>query len=350
MSSRSAAQTFSQLQAPSTPLVLEQQGSFYVGGRTATVGDTGFEGYPKEFGGTFQHGRATVDQMYVQFQRPATATHIPIIFIHGCCLTSKTWETTPDGRMGWYEYFTRRGFPTFLAEQAGRARSGFNGAAFNAVRNGSKPASEQPRMLLPTEEFTWMTFRFGPSPGKSWPDEQFPVGYVNEFYKQLVPDLSENFGRSLLTELADPAAINPTIDNLAALAEDLHGAILVGHSQAAGFPTKAVLRGKKGIRGMVQLEMGCFSNLTDEQVRTLAQVPMLFVAGDHFNQPQPAPDCNAEMARVKAAGGDVTFISLPDLGMHGNSHMFMQDRNNLQIADIIIKWVQTHVSAAPRGK
>jgi hypothetical protein len=30
--------------------------------------------------------------------------------------------------------------------------------------------------------------------------------------------------------------------------------------------------------------------------------------------------------------------------------MFMQDRNNLQIADIIVEWVQAHVRAAPREK
>ena len=32
-----------------------------------------------------------------------------------------------------------------------------------------------------------------------------------------------------------------------------------------------------------------------------------------------------------------------DLGMKGNSHMFMQDKNNLQVADVIVDWVDKHV-------
>ena len=29
--------------------------------------------------------------------------------------------------------------------------------------------------------------------------------------------------------------------------------------------------------------------------------------------------------------------------MHGNSHMFMQDKNNLQVADILLDWIDHHV-------
>ena len=47
----------------------------------------------------------------------------PLVLIHGCCLTGKTWETTPDGRMGWDEYLVRRGFPTYVIDQAWRGRS-----------------------------------------------------------------------------------------------------------------------------------------------------------------------------------------------------------------------------------
>jgi hypothetical protein len=33
----------------------------------------------------------------------------------------------------------------------------------------------------------------------------------------------------------------------------------------------------------------------------------------------------------------------PELGIHGNTHMIMQDKNNLEIADLIIKWIDKHV-------
>jgi hypothetical protein len=34
---------------------------------------------------------------------------------------------------------------------------------------------------------------------------------------------------------------------------------------------------------------------------------------------------------------------LPALGIRGNSHMLMQDRNNLQLADLILRWIDRHV-------
>ncbi len=115
---------------------------------------------------------------------------------------------------------------------------------------------------------------------------------------------------SLLNELVQPETKNPTVDNVADLAADLGGAILVGHSQSAGFPTQAVLKGKGGIKGLIQLETGCFSNLTDEQVKALAQVPIL-CRGRRLSRSDPSAACGKEMDQIKAAGGDITFVSLP---------------------------------------
>jgi hypothetical protein len=39
------------------------------------------------------------------------------------------------------------------------------------------------------------------------------------------------------------------------------------------------------------------------------------------------------------AGGTAKFMYLPALGIKGNSHMMMMDKNNLQIADLIIDWL-----------
>ena len=38
---------------------------------------------------------------------------------------------------------------------------------------------------------------------------------------------------------------------------------------------------------------------------------------------------------MRAAGGKVDMVDLPDIGIKGNSHMMMMDRNNAQIADLI---------------
>ena len=39
----------------------------------------------------------------------------------------------------------------------------------------------------------------------------------------------------------------------------------------------------------------------------------------------------------------MTFMLLPELGFHGNTHMFMLDRNNLEIADLLLRWIDEHV-------
>jgi hypothetical protein len=56
------------------------------------------------------------------------------------------------------------------------------------------------------------------------------------------------------------------------------------------------------------------------------------------------------MAKAKAytdnitqLGGDAATISLPEVGIMGNGHAMMLERNNEQIADIIEKWIVTHV-------
>ena len=118
------------------PLVLASQGSFFVGGETKSVST------PAPNGGSAS-ADFTVNQMYVQYQSPVGGDkHVPVVMVHGCCLSSKTWETTPDGRMGWNEYFVRRGRAVYLADQSSRARSGFDPSVFQAVKSGSAPPGQ----------------------------------------------------------------------------------------------------------------------------------------------------------------------------------------------------------------
>ncbi len=112
------------------PLIIARQGSFFVGGRDVKS-DT-----LSTLPAYAASGTITVDQMYVRYQIPVGVPKTPITLIHGCCLTGKTWETTPDGRMGWDEYFVRRGHPTYVIDQVWRGRSAADPSAINAVRSG----------------------------------------------------------------------------------------------------------------------------------------------------------------------------------------------------------------------
>jgi hypothetical protein len=44
-------------------------------------------------------------------------------------------------------------------------------------------------------------------------------------------------------------------------------------------------------------------------------------------------------AVVKAAGGSIDVVDLPDAGLKGNSHMVMMDKNSDQVAELIQKWL-----------
>jgi hypothetical protein len=285
--------------------------------------------------------------MYVQYQTPpGGAQHVPVVMVHGCCLSSKTWETTPDGRMGWSEYFVRKGRSVYLADQVSRARSGFDPTAFNAVRSGAQPASDLPNILDATHQAAWAIFRFGPRFNKPFEDEQFPVEAADELYKQMIPDLNST--------LPTP---NPTWKNMAALAVQLHGAVLMGHSESGFFPEQSALIDPSDIRANISIEMPC-GDLNDQQISVLAKIPTLVVFGDHLADvpgiwQSAFEGCQKFVDRVKSAGGEAEMMYLPKLGLKGNSHMLMQDKNNLQLADLILTWIDQHVesknAARPRG-
>ncbi len=106
------------------PLVIDDQGSFFIGGvpkvtNYATVPAAGQVPTPNQI---------TIGQMYVQFEIPATKKRNapPVIMVHGSTHTAACLESTPDGREGWYPYFVRKGLSTYLVDQAGRGRSGFD--------------------------------------------------------------------------------------------------------------------------------------------------------------------------------------------------------------------------------
>jgi hypothetical protein len=56
------------------------------------------------------------------------------------------------------------------------------------------------------------------------------------------------------------------------------------------------------------------------------------------------------IGRLKTAGGDAQMLNPPERGIRGNSHMIMQDTNNLQIADLILQWIDEHVGKGSGGK
>jgi pimeloyl-ACP methyl ester carboxylesterase len=327
-----AAQTLADVQTPDTPLVLKAQGSFFVSGETV-------EQTQGQLGNLGPAGHITINQMYVRFMVPQGGDgNVPVVMLHGATLTGKSWETTPDGRMGWDEYFVRKGYPVYVPDQVGRGRSGFNQAVLNDVRAGVAAADKLPSWLRFSDEGVWPNFRFGIKPGEPFADAQFPVNAVGELSKQAVPDISSG--------LPQP---NPNWKALADLAGQLKGAVLMGHSQSGSFPLEAALLDPAAAKGLVLVEPGRCPEYTADQIKTLATVPVLVVFGDHRETPTGLPTlptwqqryemCQAMIGRLKAVGGRAEMLAPSDRDIKGNSHMIMQDKNHLQIADLILQWI-----------
>lgn len=318
--------------APSPPLTLSAQGSFFVGGRdVASETLSTLPAYASA-------GTLTVDQIYVRYQIPVSPARTPLVFIHGCCLTGKTWETTPDGRMGWDEYFVRRGFPTYVIDQSWRGRSAANPSAINAVKAGKAGADTLPPVFSAGREPAWAIFRFGPEYPKVFPGMQFPLEAQAEFWKQMVPDWS--------AALPVP---NPTVPALSELSKRLKGAVLVSHSQSGIYPFQTAALDRNGIRAIVAIEPAACPDPAKDDLAPYKDLPILVLFGDYVDQsPRWAPRlklCRAFVAAANAAGGRAELILLPEIGIHGNSHMLMQDKNSLDIADWLTGWLDKRVPA-----
>jgi len=325
------------VEVPSSPLVLKSRGSFILGGES--VRQT-----PAQLSSIFgrplpEGGHVSVHQMFVEFMVPMTGDGVPVVMLHGATLTGKTYDTTPDGRMGWYEYFVRRGHPVYVPDQVSRGRSGVDVSVYNDVRAGARPASALANAFRQSDEINWTVFRFGPRVGTPFADQQFPTSAVGQLAKQAVPDFSAS--------LPSP---NPNVSLMASLGVRLEGAVLMGHSQTGALPLDAALADPSAAKALILVEPGgCRTKqFTDEQIAALAKIPILIVFGDHLETPtgmfgfswQDAyEDCRAFIARVNASRGIAEMLYPPDMGIRGNSHMIMQDENNLQIADLILGWI-----------
>jgi hypothetical protein len=314
------------------PLTIAKQGSFFVGGREVKS-DT-----LSTLPGYAPSGTITVDQMYVRYQVPAGPLGIPVTLIHGCCLTGKTWETTPDGRMGWDEYFVRHGHPTYVIDQVWRGRSAADPSAINAVRSGKAAVDQLPTVFSAGHEGAWEIFRFGKTYPHTMPGMRYPLAAQAEFWKQMVPDSIGN--------LPTP---NPTVPALSALAQRIGGTVLLSHSQSGIYPFQTAALGRSGIAGIIAVEPAACPAPTDD-LKPYAGLPILVLFGDYVDQfPRWAPrlaNCRAFIAAANAAGGKAEILVLPEIGIMGNTHMLMQDDNSLDIADMLLAWIGKHVAKA----
>jgi hypothetical protein len=145
--------------------------------------------------------------------------------------------------------------------------------------------------------------------------------------KQVVP-------RWLTTDDAIVAAYVALIDKVCPC-------VVLVHSQAGSFGFKALEARPDKVKALVAVEPTLGGDKT--KVASIKGTPVLFVIGDNAKDHPRWSKIRAgdvDYANVlKAAGGSVDFVDLPEVGIKGNSHMMMMDKNSDQIAELIDKWL-----------
>jgi pimeloyl-ACP methyl ester carboxylesterase len=311
-------------------IVLRGMGSFHIGGRIVEVSGKEVRMIQRQPGGPLTkldpNGQYMVEQMYVQFFLPKVRKgKFPLLMWHGGGLTGVTYESTPDGRDGWLNMFVRKGWDTYVSDAVERGRSGFA---------SSDVWSDAPLFLTYQDPFE--RFRIGEGEG-SWnadpakrkllPGSAFPAEAYENYMKQTVP-------RWLSTDAA-------ILRGYLALIDKVCPCVLLVHSQGGNFGFLAAEERPDKIKAIIAVESATAGKVANAP--KLKDVPILMVFGDYVDQhPRWATFKKIDLeyaAAVRAGGGKVDVINLPELGIKGNSHMLMQDKNNAQIADVIQKWL-----------
>lgn len=313
----------------SRSLKLEAQGSYYVGGEIVTIPSRVASGEP-------QPGEISINHAYVQYQIPEDQKYrFPVVMVHGGGHTGKTYETTPDGREGWYTSFTRRGFATYAIDDPNRGRACCEPTELHMVRLGLMPPGQLPNMNIYTYQQSYATFRFGPAYPQAYPGMLFPLEALEQYAPQWVLTYRD-------------AEENAKITNaIIATMESTGPGILMLHSQSGPLGLAAVLQRPDLFKAVVAAEPAGF-NVSVADAPKLKNIPTLVLFGDNLDTAwgNNLMQAQTSATNVNGAGGNMRAVHLPAVGIKGNSHMMMMDKNNERLADMIEDWIKRNVRKA----
>jgi pimeloyl-ACP methyl ester carboxylesterase len=358
------------------PLAIAKQGYFFVGGKYSPVGDK----------------QVMNGQIYVEYQIPKKRTQAyPLVIVPGAAQTATNFNGTPDGREGWTQHFLRRGYAVYIVEQPGRGRS-----SYQPDTDGTQAYPEvlrvQQRFTAPEKFNLWPQARLH----TQWPgtgmagDPNFDQFFASQVPFVQKPEVTQALNR----------------DALAALIDKLGPVILMTHSQSGAYGWEAVDQRPGMVKALIQAEPSAppvhdveflgapewfrdgartrtwgltaipityappakdVSELTFErqekadnpdlarcwlqkeparQLPNLQKLPIAIVTGEaSFHGPYE--HCIVKF--LEQAGVHPTWLNLGAMGIHGNGHMMMLEKNSDQIADAIEKWVRKALAERTAG-
>jgi len=150
---------------------------------------------------------------------------------------------------------------------------------------------------------------------------------------------------------------------VSALFDKIGPGILVTHSQSGGLGWRTAMK-NRNVRAIASYEPGSNFPFPEGEgpaasagrgvpladFMLLTKIPIVIYYGDNIPE-KPAAEPGPEQWRVflgvarqwrdvvNKHGGDVTLVHLPDLGIRGNTHFPMSDLNNVQIADLLSRYL-----------
>ena len=352
-------------------LAIARQGYLFAGGKYSTDNNRG----------------AMSGQLYVEFQIPAKQTHPwPIVMIHGGSQTGTNFTGTPDGREGWAQSFLRQGYAVYVVDQPGRGR-----AAYEAQRYGPLTRvnleNTQRRFVAPERYNLWPQAHLHSQwPGKGEPGD----AAFDQFYASQVPSIQDFTLQQLLNR-----------DAIATLLDKIGPSILLTHSQSGAFGWPVADARPNLVKAIVAVEPNGppffdvenipapdwfrdaatqtrpwgvtaapltysppAANASDIAIvrqekpdapdlarcwlqkvpaRTLPnlqKVPILIITAEASYH---APYDHCTVKYLQQAAVNPVWIKLADIGIHGNGHMMMLEKNNMEIATVMSHWLAKSV-------
>jgi pimeloyl-ACP methyl ester carboxylesterase len=352
------------------PLAIAKQGYFFVGGKYV---DT-------------REGPVFAGQAYVEYQIPQNRRHpFPIVMIEGCCTSGAGFNGTVDGRDGWAQYFLSQGYAVYIMDQVGRGRSPYVEAVYGA-KNPKAPK------FVEREFVAYERYNLFPQAHlhTQWPG----TGVVGD-------PLFDQFQASMLPDFKDRKLREPfNRDAGVALLDKIGPAVVLPHSQAGAYAWLMADARPNLVKALLMVEAGSspfyeiafvgppnyFKDLGLEKPFGFTRTPLTYspAAGpnglDIVQQEKPegpglvrcwmqkepvrklvnfkeipvlimnaeasfeAPAAHCNHILLQQAGVEHDFIRLEDIGIHGNGHFLMHEKNNLEIAGVIADWMRKKVT------
>ena len=318
------------------PIEIAAHGGTFVGGQPVSI-----EGRPpRARAGSDPAHSALLDlngqyvrgATYVEYTILARPSRPPIVMFPGGGLSAASFQDTPDGRPGWETFFLRRGYSVNLVDIDRTGRSPWR--VF--------PEIEAQEPSFRNNAFLWEKFRIGPpgsyAPRSAYRDGRFPVGAFEVFAGQTGPRFRPA-----------PAEQSVAYDSVI---RRFCPCILLLHSAAGAPGMAAAQRFPQLVLAVVAVEPSGAPAL----LSVSGKIAHIFVWGDHLGSDESDASwaeqygaAQSYAARLRSSGARVHWLDLPALGIRGNSHLLMMDRNSDEVAALIDRRLGD-VIASPRKR